>query len=174
MITKIIFHNKKSWSFEIELIEIVTYSRLGIVFVWGICVFWLWPPASIFLWQPRPQFVCRGPSPQFVFTSPRPQSVFAGPQPTFCIYRSWLIRIGNNKSIEVAHNVTIFSIYSNFFVTLIGCCSLFFSCLRLLFIINFFGYLCFPTPGHGSDPPPVVVPRSSISIYWSRPSIFIY
>ena len=48
---------------------------------------------------------------------------------------------------------------SSSFVTVIGCCSLLLLYLRLLLIINFIGYLCFPTPGAGPGP------RSSISIY---------
>ena len=46
---------------------------------------------------------------------------------------------------------------SNSFVTGIGCCSLPLLYLRLLFIIDFIEYLCFPTPGPSSGPGPYLV-----------------
>ena len=70
-----------------------------------------WPLAQICIWRQRPQFVFSGPS---------LQSVLTGPQPSICIYRVWLIRVGNNK-IQRLHIMLLF-IFLMFksFVTTIG------------------------------------------------------
>ena len=123
-------------------------------------------PRPLFVfWQPKSQFVYRGPVPKFVFTSSGPQSVFVSPQPSICIYWPWLIRIRIIKSQRLHIMLLYLFLLSNSFVTVIGCCSLLLLYLRLLFIS--IGYLCFPTSGPRSGP------RSSISIYWSRPSVFV-
>ena len=85
-----------------------------------------WPRAlvPICFWWPRPRFVHIGASPQFVFTSPGPQSVFVRPNPSICIYQTWLIRIGNNKSQRFHVMLLFLFLLSGSFVTVIGCCSL--------------------------------------------------
>ena len=106
-------------------IEIVTYNRLK----YGVFVFpgpQPWPRAlvPICFWWHRPWFVHIRPDPQFVFTSRGPKSAFVCPQPTICIYQTWLIRKGNNKSQRFHIMLLFLFLLSNSFVSVIGCCSL--------------------------------------------------
>ena len=58
---------------------------------------WPWPQAPICIWRPRSQFI------------------FTCPGHWICIYRSWLIRIRNNKS-ESLHMFLFLFLLSNSFV----------------------------------------------------------
>ena len=53
------------------------------------------------------------------FPDLRPQFVFSGPGPQGCIYRPWLIRIGNNKSQSLRVILLSLFLMSNSFVTVI-------------------------------------------------------
>ena len=154
---KLIFQNS---------IEIVTYSRLK----YGVFVFpspWPWPPASVCFWQPRSGFIYRSPSPQICIYQPRP-SICICWRPALNLYLQALANQNRDNKSQRLHIMLLYLLLlPNSFVTVFSCCSLLLLYLRLLFIINFIGYLCFLTPGPGPDP------RSSISIYWSRRSIFV-
>ena len=145
-------------------IEIVTYRRLK----YRVFVFpdpWPWPPVPIcFLAAQVPIYIQR----------PNPQICTYQPRPSICICQSpalnlHLLTLANQNTDNKSQRLHIMVLYlfllSNSFAAVIGCCSLLLLYLRLVFII--IGYLCFPTSGPGSGP------RSSISIYWSRPSVFV-
>ena len=79
-------------------------------------------PDPICIWQPRTQFAFSGRGPQFLLIDI---------QPSICIYRPWLIRVGNNKSQRLHIMLLFLFLLCNFFVTAIDCCSL------LLFVSRF-------------------------------------
>ena len=80
---------------------------LGLETFTGTCVSW---PLPWSWYRTRVQFVLAAPS-------PNPQSIFTNLYPSDCIYRLWLIRIGNNK-IQRVHIMLVFLfLLPNSFVT---------------------------------------------------------
>ena len=157
------FYHKLLFFKKADLLVLHWNNRLQQTEIWGICVSRL--PAPICFWRPRLQFVYRGSSPQFVFTSLAPQSVFAGPQPTICIYRSWLIRIGNNKSQRLCIMLLLLFLLSNSFVTVISCCSLLLFASQV--VVHYHCHWIFVFPATSLPPQP------SICIYGPQPSICV-
>ena len=145
-------------------IEIVTYRRLK----YRVFVFpgpWPWPPAPICFLAAQVPICIQRPSSQICIYQLR-SSICICQSPALNLH---LLALANQNTDNKSQRLHIMLLYlfllSNSFVTVIGCCSLLLLYLRLLFIS--IGYLCFPTSGPRSGP------RSSISIYWSRPSVFV-
>ena len=67
---------------------------------------------------PSPNLYLTTPAPEFVFIDHGPGFVFSIPRPSICVYRPWLIRIGNNKSQSLYMFLFLFLLF-NSFVTVI-------------------------------------------------------
>ena len=111
-----------------------------------------------FLAAQDPICIQRPQPPNLYLPAPAPNPYLSVHSPQFVLTGSGQNR--DNKSQRLHIMLLYLFLLSNSFVTVIGCCSLLLLYLRLLFIIDFIGYLSFPTLGPGPGP------RSSISIYW--------
>ena len=90
----------------------------------GICVsrpsaVALAPSRNLYL-KPQPQLYLAAPAPEFVFTDPGPGFVFSSPRPSICIYRPWLIGIGNSKSQSLYMFLFLFLLFNSFVTVIVN------------------------------------------------------